>query len=251
MPRQYTRWIFGGAVLALATSLGVAFEIMGHRRAPFQDVAERSAESVFLVAVEDGTARTPLGTAFAVKRDGVLATTAQIAAELDRRGALGGGAGGNVRAVAVQSDTSTTRRIVSAATAPEWQPGSLEHDVALLQLDAGPSLAPLPIANLDVQDQIVRGTPNASLGFPAKTTDAARPRVNLSVDVVRDVRPGYLDIGPATAPGSSGSPVFEQNGNVIAIVSAAAPAPGSGGGAQPGASNVWAVSASVLRALLR
>lgn len=247
----YTRWIFGGIVTVLVLSFAVAFEIMGHRRAPFQDVAASSAQSVFLVAVEDDGKRSAIGSAFAVDTKGTLATNAHIAAELEKRGALQ--AGGRVRAVAVQGDTYVVRRIVAAAVAPEWQPGSLKQDVALLRLESGDPLKALKIANGDVQDQVVRGTPIATFGFPAVSTDANRPRGRLSVDVVGDVRGEYLEVGLGIAPGTSGSPIFDQNGYVVGIVAGGDFVPGPGGNDLPrptGSAANWALSASVLRSLL-
>jgi len=250
--RQYTKWIFGGISIAIIVSFTIAFEIMGHNRAPFQDVAATSAQSVFLVAIDDGGKRTAVGTAFVVMSTGTLATNAHIAAELDRRGAFA--KNGSVRAIAIQGDTYTTRRIVAGATAPDWQAGSIKGDVALLQLEPGDALKPLRIANGDRLDQIVRGTPIATFGFPAVSTDVNKPRGRLSVDVVGDVRGDYLEVGLGIAPGTSGSPVFDQNGYVVGVVAGGDFAPGAGPDEVPrptGSEANWALSATVLRRLLQ
>jgi S1-C subfamily serine protease len=250
--RSYTSWIFGGAAIALAISFTVAFELMAHRQAPFQAVAARAAQSVFLIAVDEGGKRSAIGTAFAVTTTGLLATNAHIAAELDRQGAIGDNADAPVRAIAIQGDSYAARRIVRAAVAPGWQSGSIKDDVALLQVEAGAPLVPLRVANGDVQDQIVRGTPVATFGFPAVSTDVSHPRGRLSVDVVGDVRGEYLEVGLGIAPGTSGSPLFDQNGNVVGIVAGGdfAP-PGPNELPRPtGSSANWALSARVLRSIL-
>jgi hypothetical protein len=217
-------WLYAGVAAALLTAVGfIIFGIVESRRTPFENVALSAAPSVFLIAIEDGGSRSLVGTSFVVGADGVLATNAHIAAELQRRGALpflqGRSAGaGSARAIAIQGDTFVARRIVSATIAPDWHAGSLRSDVALLRLEPGPALAPLKLADQAAVAGITRGMPIATFGFPAVSTDADKPRGRLSVDVVGDVRGEYLEVGLGIAPGTSGSPVFDGSGAVIGIV---------------------------------
>jgi hypothetical protein len=221
--QPYTKWIFGGIAILLVTTFGVAFAILGHRT-PFEDVASSAPRSVYLVAIETGGKRLAIGTAFTASTKGMLATSADIAAELDKRGAFA--PGGDVRAVAVLGgtsgdanvETSNVRRIMTAAVAPEWQPGSLERNVALLQLDAGPALIPLKLGNADLIAQVVRGTPIAVFGFPTDLIDADNPRGRLSVGVAGDVQGENISVAAGLLTDADGSPVFDQSGNVVGLV---------------------------------
>ena len=250
--------VFAGVAIALVAAvvaaLVVAFGMVKGRPTPFEEVARSAAPSVFLIAIEDGSTRVGVGTAFVVGADGVLATNAHIAAELEKRGALSSlpGTTGSVRAVAVQGDTYVVRRIVAAVIAPEWHAGSLRKDVALLRLEAGPALAPLTLADQAAVAGITRGMPIATFGFPAVSTDADKPRGRVSVDVVGDVRGEYLEVGLGIAPGTSGSPVFDGAGVVIGIVAGGDFVTGPDSPPRPtGSSANWALVATVVEHLLR
>jgi len=248
---------FAGVAIALAAAVAfIAFGLVKTWRAPFENVALSAAPSVFLIAIEDidGKTRAGLGTAFVVGADGVLATNAHIAAELERRGALVSprGAAGSARAVAIQGDTYVARRIVTTAIASEWRAGSLHNDVALLRLEPGPPLRPLTLADQTSVAGITRGMPIATFGFPAVSTDADRPRGRLSVDVVGDVRGEYLEVGLGIAPGTSGSPVFDGSGVVVGIVAGGDFVTGTDSPPRPtGSSANWALVASVVTDLLK
>ena len=106
-------WPYVG-VAALVAAIGfIAYGIVESRRTPFENVALSAAPSVFLIAIEDAGSRTLVGTSFVVGADGVLATNAHIAAELQKR------AVGSARAVAIQGDTYVARRIASVVIAPD------------------------------------------------------------------------------------------------------------------------------------
>jgi len=123
--------------------------------------------------------------------------------------------------------------------------------VPLLRLEPGPALAPLTIADTRAVDRVHRGLAIASFGFPAASTDPAKPRGRVAVDVVGDVRGDYVQTGLAIAPGTSGSPVFDDAGLVVAIVAGGDfVADPSGRVAPSGSAANWAISVSVLRELL-
>ena len=118
---------------------------------------------------------------------------------------------GGARALAVQSDSYEALQIVSAATHPAWRQGSIGAMSASCAwpLDTDWSRCAWP-----AQQGIAalrRGAPLAAFGFPAASTDPARPRGRLSVDIVGDVRGDYLEVGLDIAPGTSGSPVFDSS----------------------------------------
>jgi len=147
----------------------------------------------------------------------------------------------------VQGDTYDARRIVGISIHPGWQQGSMRNDVALLQLAPGPALAALPIADTAAISSLRRGRAVAAFGFPAISTDAARPRGRLSVDVIGDVRGQYLEVGLGISPGTSGSPIFGESGSVVAIVVGGDFVETPAGAKRPsGSSANWALSAAVL-----
>ena len=209
-------WIAGLVAIVLGAVVATAVW-RGRARSPFEEVAGTAPRSVFAIVIEEGGRRSFVGTAFAVDADGLLATNAHIVGALRNRGALPASPGGN-RALAVQSDSYDAREIVSASTHPSWRDGSIRSDVAVLRISSGPKLVPLRLAGAEAIAALRRGTPLAAFGFPAVSTDPLRPRGRLSVDVVGDVRGDYVEVGLGIAPGTSGSPVFDSNGTVIAIV---------------------------------
>jgi S1-C subfamily serine protease len=100
--------------------------------------------------------------------------------------------------------------------------------------------------------RLQRGTALASFGFPAVATDPVRPRGRLSVDVVGDVRGDYLEAGLSIAPGTSGSPVFNDAGSVVAIVAGGDFVKGDNGAVVPSGSRVnWAINAERLREIVK
>ena len=211
------------------------------RQPPFEDVATSASASVFMVAVEENGVRSTIGTAFAIGADGLLATNAHIVGALRKRGALAGGRPG-VRAVAVLGDAYTVRGIRAATTHPAWHEGSIQGDVALLRLEAGPMLVPLRLADARTIAALRRGMPLAAFGFPAVSTDPARPRGRLSVDVLGDVRGSYFEVGLGIAPGTSGSPIFNEAGAVVAIVAGGDFVDAPEGARPTGSSANWALS---------
>ncbi len=234
-------WVVAGgaaiALIAVAGVLVVAFGMTRSRRTPFQDVAVSAAPSVFLIAVEDGGARSGVGTGFVGRANGPRRQAGVLRPPtrrmLEARGALqtssrrssasstSSTSSPGRRAVAIQSDTFVARRIVAAVIAPEWHAGSLRQDVALLRLEPGPALTP-PAGSIRTAAvaELARGTPVAAFGFPASGNDRRGDirAGRVSVDVVGDARGEYLEVGLGIAPGTSGSPVFDASGVVVGIV---------------------------------
>jgi S1-C subfamily serine protease len=235
------------ALTAVVMGLAVAVLVeQGRASSSFEAVAASAARSVFMVAIDENGARSLVGTAFAVEAGGTLATNAHIAAALQRPLASNGG---SARVIAVQSDTSEARLVTSTSIHPGWH-GSISADVALLRLRAGEPLAPLPLADGRTTANLRRGTPLATFGFPAVSTDPRYPRGRLSVDVVGDVRDDYIQAGLGITPGMSGSPVFDQTGTVVAIV-ASGDFAGPRDGVRPSGSEAnWAISVRFVRELL-
>jgi hypothetical protein len=95
-----------------------------------------------------------------------------------------------------------------------------------------------------------RGTPLASVGFPADEVDAKRPRGRLTVDVLGDIRDQrYLAIGLEVAPGTSGSPIFRSDGVVVGLVAGGKFVSGPNGKSESTKIN-WGISIVALHELL-
>ncbi len=248
-----TVWLTAGAVAVL---LGVIASVLYATRTraalPYARIAAVAAQSVYAVAIENDGKRSIVGTAFAVDRD-VLATNAHVANLLRERGALASEgaqvdtsgarafqASGTVRALAIRGDTYEVGRIIRA-------------DAAVLRRERGATtFVPLPLADDAAFKRLQRGTPLVSFGFPAVSTDAQRPRGRVSVDVVGDVRGEYVQAGLAIAPGTSGSPVFDDEGLVVAVVAGGDFVKGADGRLLPSGSQAnWAISVERIREVLR
>jgi S1-C subfamily serine protease len=236
------------AVVGLAVAVLVE-QARGPVGSSFEAVAASATRSVFMIAVDERGARSIIGTAFAVDAGGTLATNAHIAATLQRQLTING-PDGPARVIAVQSDTSDARLVTATSVHPDWQQGSIRADVALLRLEPGDPLTPLPLADARTAATLRRGAPLAALGFPAVSTDPLYPRARLSVDVVGDVRDDYIQAGLGITPGMSGSPVFVQTGIVVAIVAGGDFVGGRDLTRPSGSAANWAISVRFLRELL-
>jgi S1-C subfamily serine protease len=242
-----TVWLTAGAgAVLLGAVASVLYATRTRAALPYARIAAVAAQSVYAVAIENEGKRSIVGTAFAVDRD-VLATNAHVANLLRERGAVDSGG-----ALAIRGDTYEVGRITAVTVHPDWQLGSLRADAGVLRLERGATLVPLPLAGDAAFKRLQRGTPLVSFGFPAVSTDARQPRGRVSVDVVGDVRGEYVQAGLAIAPGTSGSPVFDAEGSVVALVAGGDFVKGADGRLLPSGSQAnWAISVERIREVLR
>jgi V8-like Glu-specific endopeptidase len=242
-----TGWLAAAAIAAMIAVVA-AGTLATRRRTPVsrEQIAAAAAQSVYAIVLESAGSRSIVGTAFAVG-DRVLATNAHVA------GALRDAAPPSARAaaIAVRSDTYDQCRVTAITLHPEWKPGSLHADAALLRVDATAPLVPVALAADADFKRLRRGASIVSFGFPAVSTDVQRPRGRLALDIVGDVRGEYVQAGLSIVPGTSGSPVFDDNGAVIAMVAAGDFARGPDGTLAPTGSQAnWAISVERVRELL-
>ena len=227
----------------LLIAVVVAGTYAARRRAGMsrEQIAAAAAQSVYAVEIDVNGARSIVGTAFAVEGD-LLATNAHVAKALGVEPAA---------AIAVRSDTFEVARILDVTMHPAWTPGSLRADAALLRVKTAVLLAPVRLATGAEFKRLQRGTSLVSFGFPAVSTDPERPRGRLSVDIVGDVRGEYLQAGLAIAPGTRGSPIFDDAGAVVAMVAAGDFVKSANGTLTPTGSQAnWAISVERIRELL-
>jgi S1-C subfamily serine protease len=247
--RRRGLWIAAGVAIALAIVTVVVGLDRVTRRGPFETIAASASKSVYLIAVDDRGRRTATATAFAVDGEqGLLATNAHVVDAL--RKTTGGT--GRARAVAILSDQDTAVPLGRIWLHPGWRTGSVAHDVALIEIVGRPALTPLPLGDARSVDRLRRGAALATFGFPAVSTDPARPRGRLAVDVVGDVRLPYVESGLMIAPGTSGSPVFDESGAVVGIVVGGDFVTANDGrGRRPSGTGVnWVIAVTALRELL-
>jgi S1-C subfamily serine protease len=243
-------WLAASAAVALAIVAVVVGLDRMFRRGPFEAIAATASQSVYLLAVEERGRRTVTGTAFAVDRArALLATNAHVVESL--RTAPGGTPTGP-RPVAILSDHDASAPLGRVWIHPEWRKGSVAYDVALVEMSGLPAIAPLPLGDSRSVERLRRGAPLATFGFPAVATDPMRPRGRVAVDVVGDVRLPYIEVGLMIAPGTSGSPVFDETGSVVGIVVGGDfVSADDGRGRRPSGTGVnWVIAVTALRELL-
>lgn len=235
------RWAMVGAILALAVAGGSAYVWWNTNTVSFERIALDASRSVYLLALQENGRRTIVGTGFVVDREGVLATNAHVADRLRV-----------APAIAVRGDAYDTSEIERVIVHPRWTAGSFANDVALVELKTPSPAPPLRLADASEVNRLQRGAQVAAFGFPAVSTDAARPRGRMSVDVLADIQPPYLGVNLNIAPGMSGSPVFSARGAVVGIVLAGDFVRGvPGAPSRPsGTAANWALSVQVLRDLI-
>lgn len=206
------------------------------RRARFSEAVQRSREALYLVVVQrrDG-GLVQLGTAFAVRRDGVLVTGAHVAIaqrELVRRLALVGEKAEPL--VVMNHAPDRVFSVLSARTHPDYQQGRARSaDVALLQIETGGAALPAvmtlapraELLGLQVGGQV------GLIGFPGEVTDAARPIATFKRGDISRITTFDGDRGPrakeqliqhtaVATGGNSGSPLIDSQGRVVAVHSA-------------------------------
>jgi S1-C subfamily serine protease len=220
----------------------------GPRAPDLQRSAAVVARSVYLIAIDGPSGRRPLGTAFAVSADGLLATNAHVADALRQVTSRESRA----RGVALRSDTESVRVITGIDMHPSWRAGSIADDVALLGLDGDDRLEPLRLADEATVAQLPRGLALACFGFPGAGLDLTHPRGRLTMGVLGDMRDRrYLAIGLEIAPGTSGSPIFRSDGLVVGLVAGGDFVSGASGALESSGSGVnWGISVAALHDLL-
>lgn len=214
-------WLFSVIAVLVIAAAALAYTIIG-RSVPNVDAsADQVSRSLYLIAFESPSGRTPLGTAFGVRADGLLAANAHVANELQQVLAAASGRG---RAVALRSDSDEVRDVVAIHLHPRWRSGSIADDAALITIGPGAPVVPLRLADAATVERLPRGTVVAAVGFPAASVDAHHPSRRLTTDILLEVRGSrYLAVGLDASPGTSGSPIFTPDGVVVGLIAGGAP----------------------------
>ena len=201
-------------------------------RMDYEAIARASGKAVVMIAVEmpDGTLYS--GSGVGVSANGAIVTNRHL-----------------VRA----SDGTLPRRIaVVYADTRDWLPAHVERiaedgDLALLRTDREGAH---PFVSRITEDAPAVGAPVAIIGFPLgsaapmdRSGDGVIARSTLGVGTVSKSIPGVLQIDAFATDGSSGSPVFAEDGSIAGIV--------YGGAREAAGRIVYAVPGMAVRTLLQ
>ena len=236
------RYAIAGLVAALALAVIVVVVILkrqGHdtqaamakaeSATQSQGAAERIAteneKTLFMLIAKKGEVLEGYCTAFAVSPDGALATNAHCTRALEAYRDKG------FSTVArMNRHPSETFPVTDWKTHPDYSGDPRSADVALVRLDLGKKTLPAvaTLADTSVLRALTAGQAVFTLGFPGQVMNEAQPAADLRNAVVSRVTDYQNTPGtPATAQmvwhnaltskGTSGSPLFDESGKVIAI----------------------------------
>jgi S1-C subfamily serine protease len=175
------------------------------------DVGRRNRMAVARIWVEGQDGEVATGTAFAVRGDATLVTNRHVVA--------GAGGRGTPRRIAVQFAASSQvwpARLVATSD---------EADLAVVKVDSIVGTVPT-VRGFNLRpDTVAAGAPVVVAGFPgggeAVRGSVARPV--LAPATLAAVRKARVEMFARSAAGASGSPVFDANGEVVAVLYGGAP----------------------------
>lgn len=204
-------------VETLSSELQTALAALAERQLAagidFQRITDSNASAVALVYAEFDNGVVETGTAFAVRADGVMLTSRHVV--IDRR------SGRPARRIGIQfadSRQNFPARILRAAS-------GADIDVAVVQVSILGSDVPTIQGMNPRADTIRVGAPVAVIGFPGGLDSPQRQlngstyaTASLTAGTVSKNLPDLIQINGYGSPGASGSPIFDANGQVIAVL---------------------------------
>lgn len=206
--------------------------LLAAARLDYTAIAARNNPAVAMIAVELDDGSSIAGTGFAVTPEGEIVTSRHL--------------------VLTPQGQAATRVAVLFADTQHWLPAHVLRlsdaaDLALLQVD---SAGPFPVvAGISRRPRPPVGSPVALVGFPLGPQAAMEgsgtdviARTTLGVGTVSKVLADLVQVDAYAGEGSSGSPVFDDRGEVVAVV--------FGGPAASQGRIVYAVPAQRVRALI-
>jgi len=199
----------------------------------YPTIFKQSGPAVTLIAVEWPDGRTFSGTGFGVSASGVIVTNRHLLADSLGRSPK--------RVAVIFSDTKVWLRAHVVRV-------SRDADLALLQIEGGGRFPVVTGVARSTENSPV-GSPVAIIGYPLGTETPMEgsgtqitARSTLAVGTVAKHLDDVIQMDASAWEGSSGSPVFATDGNVIGIV--------YGGAREAAGRIVYAVPAEKLAALL-
>jgi S1-C subfamily serine protease len=181
-------------------------------RMDYEAIARASGRAVVMIAVEMPDGKLFSGSGVGVSADGAILTNRHLVRGVD---------GAAPRRIAViYSDTR------------DWLPAHIDRvaadgDLAVLRIDREGTF---PFVSRISSDAPAVGAPVAIMGFPLGSatpmdgsTDGITARSTLGVGTISKSIAGVLQIDAFASEGSSGSPVFSEDGSIAGIVYGGAP----------------------------
>jgi S1-C subfamily serine protease len=206
--------------------------IVAAARMDYEAVARANGKAVVMIAVEMGDGTLYSGSGVGVRADGTVLTNRHLV-----RG----------------TDGATPSRIgIVYADTRDWLPAHIERvaddaDIAVLRVDRSGAY---PFVDRVADRAPAVGAAVAIIGYPLgaatpmeASAEGVIARSTLGVGTVSKSIPGVLQIDAFATDGSSGSPVFGEDGSIAGIV--------YGGAREAAGRIVYAVPASAVRAILR
>ncbi len=203
-----------GEVEALRQRLTEVTDALQHQQAAasvdYARIVEANQRAVAMLLVEYGPGDVVSGTAFAVRPDGTMFTNRHLVAgpDGDRRPARLG-----VRFA--DSDQFWPARVAAIAE---------DVDLAIVKVDVRGTVPTVQRLH-GRPDTLRQGDPVAVIGFPLGSAlpmssqgDRTVAKTSFAPGSVSKVMGDRLQILGYGAPGSSGSPVFDRNGEVVAVL---------------------------------
>jgi S1-C subfamily serine protease len=184
--------------------------IVGAGAVDWRAISSRNQDAVALVLVEFSETERFSGTAFAIDSQGTLVTNKHVL-------------------VGENGDRTPRRIAVKFSGSKQWFPGryvgvSPDADIGVLKVDIRGGTPRVQGLNRDPRS-LQRGDPVAIIGYPlgldlpmeGQGTDVvASP--TLTVGTASKVLPNVVQLDGYGAPGSSGSPIFDHDGRVVAVL---------------------------------
>lgn len=189
------------------------------------EIAKKNERALFMLI-----AKTPEGlvgycTAFAVTRDGILGTNAHCVRNLGDMSDQG------VKTVArMNRHPERTYEVVKWKSHKDYNNKAFSADVALVKLQLGDEKLPVAVelAGTEELTHLAPGLPIYTMGFPGKVMNEKRPAADFRAAVISrltdyDNEPRSGDANKVvwhsalTSKGTSGSPIFNANGRVVAV----------------------------------
>ena len=180
----------------------------------FAGIARSNQGAVAMMFVDFGGGRIEISTAFAIRSDGTMLTTRHSVV----------GPRGNLRArqigVRFADSKQTFRARVTAVAEGE------DADIAIIKVELRGEVPAIQGFN-QRPDTVAVGAPVVVIGFPGGTgspqlvrADGTYATPSLTAGTVSKNLPALIQINGYGTQGTSGSPIFDANGQVIGIINA-------------------------------